>query len=82
MLHQALADQTGGRYFCPNCEAGYSDAMEQALDALSRLYLVRYERPEKPQPGFLELHVEAFLSDGDRRVELPLRVRKGWRIER
>ncbi len=81
MLHRALAAQTGGRHFCPNCEAGYSDAMQDALDALSRLYLVRYERPEAPQPGFVELEVEAFLGTGERRAKLPVRSRKGWRIE-
>ncbi len=80
MLLRALSAQTGGRYFCPNCEAGYSDAMKEALDALSRLYLIRYERPQTPPSGFLQLDVKAFLMDGDRRIDLPVRARKGWRI--
>lgn len=80
MLVRMLADRSGGKWFCPGCEADFIDSMRQTMGTLDRQYTVQYQRPAIPQTGFHKLKVEAFRLDDDVRMDFRVRARKGWRI--
>ncbi len=82
MLIRMLAQQSGGRWFCPSCEADYADSMRDTMRTLDRQYTVTYERPAPLEPGFHKLKVEAFDLVDDARRDYRVRAREGWRIEK
>jgi VWFA-related protein len=81
MLLRMLAQRSGGKWFCPSCEADYLDSMRDTMNTLDRQYTVVYQRPEPLGAGFHKLKVEAFTTvDGVRR-NFQVRARDGWRAE-
>jgi VWFA-related protein len=82
MLIRMMAQQTGGKYFCPLCDADYVASMRETLATLDeKQYTVEYRRPAGLKPGFHKLRVEAFQLIGDRRENFTVRAREGWRVE-
>jgi VWFA-related protein len=82
MLIRMLAERSGGKWFCPSCEADYADSMRDTMNTLDKQYTVEYRRPVPPEPGFLKLKVEAFEVVDDVRKDFQVRAREGWRIEK
>jgi VWFA-related protein len=82
MLIRMLAEQSGGRWFCPSCEADYADSMRETMRTLDRQYTVTYQRPAPLEPGFHKLKVEAFDVVDDVRRNYRVRAREGWRTDR
>jgi hypothetical protein len=82
MLIRMLAERSGGKWFCPACEADYADSMRDTMSTLDKQYTVEYRRPGPPGPGFLKLKVEAFEVNDDVREDFRVRVRPGWRIDK
>ncbi len=82
MLIRMLAERSGGKWFCPTCEADYADSMRDTMSTLDRQYTVEYRRSTPPEPGFLKLRVEAFEVIDDVRKDFQVRAREGWRIEK
>ena len=82
MLIRMLAQRSGGKWFCPSCEADYADSMRDTMSTLDRQYTVKYRRPGPLQSGFHELKVEAFDLVDDVRQDYRVRAREGWRIEK
>jgi hypothetical protein len=82
MLIRMLAERSGGKWFCPSCEADYADSMRDTMNTLDKQYTVEYRRPAPPEPGFLKLKVEAFEVVDDVRKDFQVRAREGWRIEK
>ena len=80
MLIRMLAEQSGGKWFCPSCEAGYADSMREIMDTLDHQYTVEYRRPEPPAPGFHKLRIQAFEITNDTRRDFKVRARPGWQI--
>jgi len=80
MLVRMLADRSGGKWFCPGCEADFIDSMRETMETLDRQYTVEYQRPAIPKTGFHKLKVEAFRLDDDVRTDFRVRAREGWRI--
>ena len=80
MLVRMLAGRSGGKWFCPGCEADFIDSMRETMDTLDRQYTVEYRRPATPKVGFHKLKVEAFRLNDDVRTDFRVRAREGWRI--
>ncbi len=80
MLLRMLSSTSGGKTFCPSCEADYQDSMRDVMESLEKLYTVVYERAGPPTGRFLKLKVEALRLDDDRRRDFHVRVREGWRF--
>ncbi|MDA1312099.1 MAG: VWA domain-containing protein [Acidobacteria bacterium] len=76
-----LARRSGGKSFCPNCEAGFVDSMRDTMEQLEHQYTIEYRRPTSAQAGFQKLKVEAFELVDDVRTDFRVRAREGWRIE-
>jgi VWFA-related protein len=82
MLIRMMAQQTGGKYFCPLCDADYVASMRETLATLDeKQYTVEYRRPAGLKPGFYKVKVEAFQLIGDYREDFTVRAREGWRLE-
>jgi VWFA-related protein len=82
MLIRMLVRRSGGKWFCPSCEADYADSMRDTMRTLDRQYTVRYRRRGPLEPGFHKVTVEAFDLVDDVRRDYRVRAREGWRIER
>lgn len=80
MLVRMLAGRSGGKWFCPGCEADFIDSMRETMETLDRQYTVEYQRPAAGGPGFHKLKVQAFRLDDDVRTDFRVRAREGWRI--
>ena len=80
MLVRMLAGRSGGKWFCPGCEADFMDSMREAMGTLNRQYTLEYRRPATPKTGFHKLKVEAFRLDDDIRTDFRVHAREGWRI--
>jgi len=80
MLLRMLSSTSGGKTFCPSCEADYQDSMRNTTESLDKLYTVVYERAGPPADRFRKLKVEGFRLDADRRRDFKVRVRQGWRF--
>jgi len=80
MLMRMLATTTGGRMYCPSCEAEYADAMRDIMAALDGQYEVVYERASPPAPGFHKVKVEAFRQEGGKQRTVRVTAREGWRF--
>jgi VWFA-related protein len=81
MLVEMLARRSGGKFYCPSCEADYADSMRDVMETLDRQYTVVYERPVARKAGFRKLKVEAFEIIDDIRRDFKVRVRDGWWLE-
>jgi VWFA-related protein len=81
MLIRMLAERSGGKWFCPSCEADYADSMRETMDTLDRQYTVEYLRPARPTVGFHKLKIQAFEISNDTRTDFTVRARPGWRTE-
>jgi len=79
-LVHMLARQSGGRSYCPDCEAGFVDSMRDTMDTLDRQYTVEYRRPADEVAAFQKLRVEAFEIVDDVRTDFRVRAREGWRV--
>jgi VWFA-related protein len=75
-----LARRSGGRSFCPDCEAGFADSMRDTMETIERQYTIEYRRPAPSPPGFQKLKVDAFVIVDDIRTDYQVRAREGWRI--
>jgi VWFA-related protein len=80
-LLRMLAEQSGGKWYCPTCEADYAESMRDTMETLDRQYTVEYRRPGQPEPGFRKLRVEAFELINDSRRDFKVHARPGWRVE-
>lgn len=80
-LLRMLAEQSGGKWYCPTCEADYTDSMRDTMETLDRQYTVEYRRAGQPEPGFHKLRVEAFEIVNDSRRDFQVHARPGWRVE-
>ena len=80
MLMRMLATTTGGRLYCPSCEAEYADSMRDIMTALEGQYEVVYERASPPAPGFHKVKVEAFRQEGGKQRAVRVMAREGWRF--
>ena len=80
MLVRMLAGRSGGKWFCPGCEADFVDSMRETMETLDRQYTLEYQRPAAAEPGFQKLKVEAFRLVDDVRTDFRVRARDGWRI--
>jgi len=80
MFLRAIADRSGGDFYCPNCEAGYRTAIEEIVDSLESYYRVSYRRATPPNWGFAKLRVTSFRIDDDVRYDYRVKVRPGWRF--
>ncbi|MCB1020241.1 MAG: VWA domain-containing protein [Bryobacterales bacterium] len=74
MFLRAITTASGGRFFCPPCEAAFSSAVEQILQSLDADYRVVYRRAPEPAEG--KLRVEAFRLADDVRTSFDVRVRR------
>ncbi|MEZ5395180.1 MAG: VWA domain-containing protein [Bryobacterales bacterium] len=72
MFLRAITTASGGRFFCPPCEAAFSSAVEQILQSLDADYRVVYRRAPERAAG--KLRVEAFRLDDDVRTNFDVRV--------
>ena len=82
MLIRMLAQRSGGKWFCPTCEADYVDSMRDTISSLDKQYTLEYRRQGPLKPGFLKLKVEVFEVIDDVRKDFQVRAREGWRIEK
>ena len=82
MLIRMLAERSGGKWFCPSCEADYVDSMRDTMSTIDTQYTVEYRRPEPVEPGYLKLKVEAFELRDDVRKDFQVHARDGWRVEK
>lgn len=80
MLLRAIAERSGGEYFCPPCEAGYRTAIEEILDSIDNTYRVKYHRAAGAEPGLAKYRVEVFRQDDDTRHDYPAKVRSARRF--
>ena len=80
MFLESMSRQSGGEFFCPNCEVGYKTAVEEILESLERFYRVSYARQAAPSSGFAKLRVEAFRIEDDERRDYRVVARPGWRF--
>ena len=81
MLIRMMARRSGGKWFCPSCEADYIDSMRDTMATIDRQYRIEYERGEALDPGFYKLKIEAFRIVGDVRTDFKVLARDGWRVE-
>jgi VWFA-related protein len=75
-----LSARSGGEAWFPLFETAYRDVMRGIMQSLENQYRLVYESPLSPDDKFHKIKLEAFQLTDDRRKDLRVRVREGWRF--